>query len=500
MRPAGTIGGAGRLDRVREFADNLLAHARPEGSPLFMDRLDGDARCRDFSRLSGAGGEFALSNLADQQCLMRMLVGLTGLTGDDRYRTAALDSVRFVLQQFADPAGLLAWGGHVAITLPMRDVAVETAKRPRHELKCVYPFYELMWQADAMATRKCIEAFWNAHVSDWQRLDFSRHGRYQVKIGALWESEYDPGPVFFWGQGLTFSRTGSDLYYAAAMHTHLSGAPKPLVWAKRLARRYVETRQPGVGISGYQYSQCADSECNGREIRGDRAQYQYAPYLPEGHLIYESTIFRPYPAVQRSQMHLAETLRGLGDEFSDWASEELAAWARVAYRARDNVFLPMLTDGYSLEGFVIRKDGYFGPRGRVEEGRFAGADFFWAYAQAYRLTKDEIFWAMARSIARANGLGDIGEQPGAGVSLEPASEVCDHRFVHGLLEVFKATGDPSYLRCAEAIADAIIARGFREGWFLAEHGRSANRPEALAILRLVAVESGREQDVPAAIV
>jgi pectate lyase len=192
-------------------------------------------------------------------------------------------------------------------------------------------------------------------------------------------------------------------------------------------------------------------------------------------------------------------LRGQGDEFSDWATEELAAWARVAYRERDNVFLPMLTDGYSLEGFVIRKDGYFGPRGRVEQGRFAGADFLWAYAQAYRLTGDDIFWDMVRNIARANGLGDVGERPGAGVSLETAPEVRDHRFVHALLELFKATDDPSYLRCAEAIADTIIARGFREGWFLAGQGRSANRPEALAILRLAAVVSGREEDVPAPI-
>jgi hypothetical protein len=44
-----------------------------------------------------------------------------------------------------------------------------------------------------------------------------------------------------------------------------------------------------------------------------------------------------------------------------------------------------------------------------------------------------------------------------------------------------------------------LRNGRRQGWFVAGSGRSANRPEALAILRLFAVVSGRKEGVPAPI-
>ncbi|MDQ8735377.1 hypothetical protein [Paenibacillus sp. LHD-38] len=58
------------------------------------------------------------------------------------------------------------------------------------------------------------------------------------------------------------------------MLAKLSGDETPLAWSKRLAHRYVETRRPGIGISGYQFSQSAASWCDGPAVRGDRAQYQ----------------------------------------------------------------------------------------------------------------------------------------------------------------------------------------------------------------------------------
>jgi len=492
------MGGESFINAVREFADNILAMARPAGSPLFIDCLDGEKYSQGYQLLSGASRKFSLSNLAQQQHLIRMLVELTRITGDEKYQTAARDAIAFAFLNFSDSAGLLLWGGHGAIALPVHAVAFESAKGLRHELKCVYPYYEFMWQVNAQATQKYIEAFWNAHVIDWSRLDFSRHGHYQTPIGRVWDSVYSPDPVFFWGQGLTFVNTGSDLYYSAAALTHLSGLPKPLIWAKRLAGRYVETRQRPIGISGYQFSQCEKSQCNGPEIRGDRAQYQYAPYIPEGHLVYESTLFKPRPVVQRCQFHLAEILKDQGREFLQWASEELTAWAKVAYRPQDNSFLPMLTDGYSLEGFVIQRDGYFGPRGRVENAIFADADFLWVYTHAFRLVKSDLFWSMLRSMAAANGLGDVGKLPGAQVALEQKYSVADYRFIYCLFDIYYATENPIYLQAAADVAQTIIHNCFREGWFTSSEGRFVNRPEALAILRLGAALLDKEPGSPQA--
>lgn len=484
------------IETVKKFADNILAEARTEASPLFIDHPDSPGQNHNFQLLEGDESNFALSNLAEQQDLMRMLVGLTLLTDDDKYLNAAKDSVSFMFREFTDPAGLPAWGGHTAIALPMHKVAFEKGKGRVHELKFDYPFYEFMWQVDQQATRKFIEAFWNAHMIDWSSLDFNRHGHYMRPIGPLWNSSFSPVPVFFWGLGLTFVNTGSDLYYAAAMLAQLSDLEIPLIWTKRLAKRYIETRQPSVGISGYQFSQYPLAHCNGPAIRGDRAQYQYAPYIPSGHLVYESTIFKPCPVVQRCQLRISEILGSRGQEFLEWACEELEAWGTMAYRSRDNSFLPMLTDGYSLEGFVIQRDGYFGPKGRVESPRFAGADFLWAYTSAYRIAGGDLFWRMARDIAAGNGIGDIGEEPGKKVALVRDSKITDYRFIYSLLDIYSSCGDSIYLQAAKNIAEGIIKNNFRDGWFLSAEGKSINRPEALAILHLGAALAGKKVDVP----
>jgi len=51
-----------------------------------------------------------------QQPLLRILDGLTALTGEPKYRRAAEEATRHALQHLATPNGLLYWGGHLAWT------------------------------------------------------------------------------------------------------------------------------------------------------------------------------------------------------------------------------------------------------------------------------------------------------------------------------------------------------------------------------------------------
>src|SRR5215470_9229853 len=92
------------IEIVKEFADNILAEARTEASPLFINHPGGPNH--NFQLAEGDESNFALSNLAGQQDLMRMLVGLTLLSDDDKYLNAAKDSVSFMFREFTDPAGL----------------------------------------------------------------------------------------------------------------------------------------------------------------------------------------------------------------------------------------------------------------------------------------------------------------------------------------------------------------------------------------------------------
>ncbi|WP_408960289.1 pectate lyase [Natrinema sp. 74] len=481
------------IDGVRTHVDTVLEHARDdygdERTPLLVDALDATT----LTGIAYDGRDVAdgrLSNFALQQSFLRALVGLSEVTGDGTYRLTADELTAWTFEHVTDDAGLPYWGGHAAYDLEADAVVVGKSD---HELKCEYPFYEYLYDVAPEATRQFVEAFWNAHVLDWAALDFNRHGGWNEPMGDLWDHEYEGGDVFFWGDGLTFVNTGSDLYYAAGLLADFTGADDPLTWSKRLARRYVETRQE-PGISGYQFSQHA-SYCNGPDIRGDRAQYQFAPYIHGDHRVFEGTLFRPRPIVQRQQFALAARLGERGAPFARWALEELRAWREAAYQPVENEFEPMLTDGLSLEGFVVRREGYFGPKGRVIGPIEAGPDFLWTYARAYRASGDDVCYATARDIAAGLGLGDIGDPDARpALDVDPAPDAVGPALVCALLELFRASGDDSYLDAAGRVGGRLLDDR-ENGLFTDGSGRAVlDDPTPLALVRLASALRGDSLD------
>ncbi|MBI4891800.1 MAG: pectate lyase [Acidobacteria bacterium] len=466
---------------VRAFADTALAHGRdnygPRHTPLFVDGIHFETR-EPVRWKSVDGRTWVLSDLGNQQLFFRTLAGLSALTGDPRYKQAAADATRYAFDHLIE-GGYLVWGGHMAYNAS-DDVSVFAEDKTKtHELKNNYPFYELMWEIDPRTTKSLIENMWNGHILDWSTLDFNRHA-FPKPMGALWKSEYKGGPVFFWGKGLTFINAAGDLYYAAAMLSQLSHDPEPLVWARRLAHRYVETRNPKTGIGGYQFSQAASSWCDDvGNIRGDRAQYFYAEDFP-GHLVVEGTLFPTYGSTPEVHPRIAmfvlgEILGAQGQEFTQWAREELTAWGKAAYRAADNSFIPMLTDGTSMEGYTVRKDGYFGPKGRVLKAGRAGAQDFYTYALGYRITGDPFLLEMANRIRAANSF-EKGGDPFA---------------LLGFLELYRKRKERPLLQAAQSVGGNILAAGrFHSGWV------KFDSLEPLALLHLSAALQRRSSAVP----
>ena len=456
------------VSAVRTFADNVLEHGKdvygPKHTPLFIDGID--IHTHKPPEWKRKGETWILSNMASQQNLFRTLDALTTITGDSKYRTAATEAIKYAFANLVSPNGLLHWGGHVAYDALGDKLCMENLN---HELKSNYPYYELMWRVDRDATKRFLESFWAAHIVNWSNLEMNRHGNMKKDLPGLWPEKYDPEPVFFWGTGLSFLNTGSDLFYAGAMLTHLSGDNQPLVWAKRLAYRYVETRDPNIGISGYQFNQSRTATC-APGIRGDRAQYQYGDDF-KGHLVVEGTLFPCYgstPAVRPRivQFLLAEMMGKGSEEFKKWAHEELTAWGKVAYRKKDNSFIPMLTDGTSMEDYICKKDGYFGPKGRVLKAGRAGEMDFWTYALAYRITGDQFMWEMARNIANHNGWGDIGADEKARPDLNLDTSYSTYALLLGFLELHKKTGKAAFLKMAGRIGENILASRFHKGFFV----------------------------------
>ena len=499
------------LSAVRRFADQALARGRDgygQPTPLFVDGLDVETG-EPVKWKWADGKEWVLCNLANQQGLFRMLDGLTRLTGDPRYKAAALEATRYAFGHLRygteNHGGLLAWGGHLAYNATDDVLAGNPGGTGRiHELKCFFPHYELMWEADPKATQDLIENIWNGHVLDWGTLDFNRHGS-PNKRGRLWANDYRGGEVFFWGKGLTFHNAGSDFYYAAGLLAKLSGTPDSLAWAQRLSQRYVETRDPKTGLEGFQFSQCATAWCDDEgKLLGDRAQYQYGDDFP-GHRVVEGTLFPCYgetPLIepQVGRLLLGEALGEQGRDFTRQAVEALAAWGRSAYRASDNSFIPMLTDGTRMEGYGCQKDGYFGPKGRVLRAGHPGTDHFWVYALAFRLSGDAYLWEMARNIARGNRWGEIGEAPGGTPELRIPDDSSDPRLLFAMLELHRATGNTAFLAAADKIGRNILARRIRNGWFVPSQRhvfcRLAN-DESQALLHLTATLMGQAKSMPA---
>jgi pectate lyase len=479
------------LDAVRSFADNVLAHGRdtygPKHTPLFVDGINIDTH--EPATWVNNGERWVLSNLASQQNLFRVLVGLSTLTGDERYVEAAREAIAYGFDNLQHENGLLHWGGHRFYDAG-REVFV--GEGVKHELKCHYPFYELMWEVDPAGTKRFIEAFWNAHILQWDNLDMNRHGLYETAMGKLWANEYRGGPVFFVGKGLTFCNTGSDLFYAAAILHKLSGEQQPMVWGKRMARRYVETRNPKTGLGGYQYSQIAD----------DRAQAQFGAEFGdralEGTMLDISHARTRYGTMGLCLLRLGQVMGDAGQDFLQWAHEDLTAYARWAYDETANTFCAMLSDGTKLTPEAVKRKGYYSAGGF--EKAAAGGIFLLDYALAYRLTGDEPMWDMARKIARGNGLGDIGESPAKPGKLNLGSDNADPVTLLAVLEMYDQAKRPAHLRLARRIGDNLLAATFNKGFFTAspDHVHAKFDDIApLALLHLVAAIRGEPDAVPA---
>jgi hypothetical protein len=297
-----------------------------------------------------------------------------------------------------------------------------------------------------------------------------------------WNHEYEGGPVFFESKGgLSFDTAGSDLYYAAAMLFKLSGQEEPLTWAKRLAHRYVETRDPKTGISGYVYT-----------MERNAPKHPLADDFKE-HVVHEGTIFCELgcgdPIVRRYFLHtfvfspgvvgniglapwmcqllIGEMLDQDGKEFRQWALEELTARGNVAYRKENSSWIPMLTDGTSLQGYTIKRDIVaFGLRGNVLKAWPAEPTDFWAYALAYRLTGNKFIWEMTRSIATGNGFGDIGARPKRGPSLRLGTGCSNAHALLGFLALYEKTRQKAFLDMAERIGHNILRTKFHKGFFV----------------------------------
>jgi pectate lyase len=520
-----------RLIAVRIFADNVLEKGidrwSGKNTPLLVNGINVDTNepleyVYDGSiGVLGEGGpsnKWIMHNLASQQNLFRTFVALSNLTGDPKYREAAENSIRFHFDSLRDDSGLFHWGGHEFIDLrTLKPIGHAWRQNLHsHELKDVYPYYDLMWQVDQKKTAEFIRAFWNAHVLDWSRLEFNRHGAYNKKMGQLWNNEYHQPEPFFEGDGLTFLNTGSDLIYAGSILYSLNGEEGALTWSKRLDEQYVRARHPKTGLGAYQFSKPTrhkkppDGPLTGVltfSDYGDRAENQFGKDFPgvalEGWELFNGSDIYTVPALM--QLELAERLGEKGKEFADWTLSGLYAYAKYGYNCADNTFRPMWADGTDLTGYAFPRTGYYGPEGSILKPSKADELYLFTYSRALRFSMHTICWkyfldrdtSIIRSIWRGLGLGDPGTQHSKDINWDTNNS--SPYVIFALLEWHKVWGDKGTLRLAEKVADNLLARSFHKGFFVSDEKSAIAEFDAIEPLALLALEAalkGEPEKVP----
>jgi pectate lyase len=453
------------IKAVKEFCDNVLKYGRdkygPKHSPLFVDGIEIE------TKKPARYGKPILSNLASQQNLLRTLCALSAVTGEEKYRQAAKECVAYAFEHVQDKkSGLLNWGGH-----NFYDVEKEKPFRKTHELKFHYPFYQFLWEVNPEKTKKFIEAFWKAHIYDWSNLAFNRHGNHkQAKALAgsdVWSEKYTGGKVpFVLPNKATFQNTGSDLFYSVALLSKFIGDDKYLVWSKRLARRYVEIRDPKTGLGGNMFN--------------------ITPYSNLADVSRVSTF-------GICQLRIYEMLGDKkGKEFLKWAIEDMKAWTKYCYEPKDNTYKCVWINGKELtkrDRETVKEYGY--------DRRKAGISNFYTFAIGYKLSKDIKVWKTVRSIGKGCNLGDIGtpDKPGA-LKMNTKSDSID--LIFALLELYKASGHRKYLELAKKAGDNCIKQSFNYGLFAGKNAVYCkfNSRVPLALIHLYAALKNIDVKLP----
>ncbi|VUS47211.1 pectate lyase [Klebsiella grimontii] len=489
-----------RLNSVKQFADTVFDKAGYKYGhdvPLLADGVD-PRTGKQMEWIFPDGKKAVLSNFSAQQNLMRVLVGLSNLTGDAKYKQRAEKNVRYYFDHYQDTSGLLFWGGHRFVDLNTLKVEGPSEKEMVHELKNAYPYYDLMFAVDKNATTRFIKSFWNAHVNNWKTLETSRHGEYGKAMGKLWQNDFEQQPPFFATKGLSFLNAGNDLIYSASLLYQYDHDGAALIWAKRLAEQYVLPRDKKTGLGVYQFTQPLkradtndDTDTNSKY--GDRAQRQFGPELGadalEGNMMIKGRTSTLYSENALMQLALAKSLGKDGDDIKKWTLDGLKAFATYAYDKNTNTFRPMLANGTDLSGYILKRDGYYGKKGTTLKPYPAGNEFLLSYARAWTLEQDPAIWHVARGIAQGLGLGDIGEPGGWGTQLNLNTDNNEPYAIFALIDLWQSTNNKAYLMLADRVGTNILNTRRLNGFFVDDLQAEFANIDNIAPYALLALEA-----------
>ena len=476
-----------RLEALVGHAETVLKYARNiEGADqprLFADGLNQDTYEPTRWNRGLVENEPVSSDIYSQFNLLKMLDGLSVMTGDPKYSEAALEQIttRFNTPGLVDKNGLFYEGGHSFLNI----MTGEHYGLGYHETKDNQLPLELMYKADPEGTKRYITAFWNAHILDWSNLLMNRHGYYDLDMTDAWDSVYtDPDPWVSGKDVSPFMSTGNDLMDMAWFMTEVTGDPKYAAWGELMLDKYIAVSNPETGLVGEQYGIMTDDSIYGVDRFLDSAMG--ADFVTRTGFDFKTATYDDYKLfganslITRTSlkcntaygpMKFVNVYKKTGNEkVYNFVVSNMLSWEEYVYDQELHRYnTPILNDGTDLnEGkdgkqLIATKTGYYMTQGKPfaeYEGIWGGV--FPALIETISMLKPEDteaydrLWTAARSYARNVGLGDIGTRMGENIQMTAKTGQCSVQYVQAVALMYKYSGAQEYLDAVCTMADRLV--------------------------------------------
>jgi pectate disaccharide-lyase len=461
------------------------------------------------------GHQAEMSNFASQQNILRGLVALSQITGDASWKAKAADVSAYFLQHYTDPlSGLFHWGGHRFVNHHSGKIEGPASKECVHELKHHFPFYDFLHDIDPAKTETYLRSFWSAHVSDWQKLDLSRHGEYSAAAPTDLFQRYQPQdvvdpqklPELPETKGLTFVNASTDLIYAASHYARYTGDQDAMKWAKHLYRQFVLARNPQTGMPVYQFSSpiqrepIPDDDSLTYSWFGDRAKRQFGQEF--GAIAREANVlFRDsWPVIVDNPLAMLEIARQHQDPaLAQDVVAGIKAYFLHAWDETSNQMIPMWNDGHDMTGYQFLRHGYYGPKGTELKRQPADPAYLLTLIRACQQVNDQELYALTARMFHRFGLGTLDPHSLAPLQIAASTPLCSAYLIFALLDLHQQIQEPKLLDLADCVANNLLQQYYHRGYFIPSASHRYCRfddPTPFALLALEAAHDGCYQELP----
>lgn len=485
---AGEPAPAAVLADLQRFANRLLEHGRdkygPEHTPLFVCQVSTDthrippADTVLYGQGHRGGAGPTMNNLQFDSGLIRLLDGLSRLTGDPKYRSAVGEYLTYYLENLPDPkTGFFPWGDHRGYDV-VKDETIDAV----HEFKNIYPPWARLYEINPIAVTRQIESL-KLHIYDRSRSwAFSRH--------------YPSG-----GEIPHSMNSSGGAYIAAWSFLHQkTGEPKYREWAIRMADYFWSVRNRETDLLAAHPADPAYPQGSANErarLRASRTEYmgQLTTFAPN--LLRAAELLGPRKGKRLCDQALAY-IQAITERID---VQEDGSFHATFDLASGRPLFPRISAGWR---FISQQDDRFPWANRVLGIR---APIMLAFA--YKMTGEE---ELREAFDRFLPLYEM-ETFAAGAPRRELPAGLMAQALVSFLNMYQATGEKPYLEHARTLAAYARQHYFVDGWIVCGPplldryqddrvdtwrlycNRGGSAELGLALLRLHLVISGQEDFV-----